>query len=585
MDESPLDRLTRVLSALRTRRAATALLAGAITPLTSALAGSDAKPKPQRERRRKPADADKGCRERCGKKKSKQARRRCRRRCPGTSPGPAACPTEGAEVVVASYADVKDDYARGSAVARPAGPDAVANFVNERFTDLYDQFSPELQTLISAENLAAFWSILQHNRVHFEDRANFGTFDGYFEGDYIQGYFTQVFTVSFWLVGTDPIPPGSVRPLEGRWEGQIYDPTGIIYQTPFDIVVTFTPVAGELTGTLDVAGIADGIVLTNISFDESRPLSTGSPVEELIIPAPLGARYTALLGWGDAHMAFTFFIDDQDTVIGLDIVPEWPLPPDPAAGLPVGTAFRLPMNGVWFISTGGPRHYANHHAADPVTRRAYDLGVWSERGEGVPALAENADFWAWEQPIFAPAAGTVIRTDNDVPDNQLGVVDTSSSGNYIILQTAPQEFVLMGHLRQGSVAVAVGEQVQTGQFLARVGNSGFSTRPHLHMQLTNRDIFVSDPDTISLPLHFKNLLVNGKLVANPSPVKGDFVQHAGCPTPVPAEYAQPPQRDRPNRQMRGSRERPMVTARSAEAFRSPAAMPVDGPPPSPWGTR
>ncbi len=136
---------------------------------------------------------------------------------------------------------------------------------------------------------------------------------------------------------------------------------------------------------------------------------------------------------------------------------------------------------------------------------------------------------------------------NDVPDNLLGVVDTTSPGNMIVLQTAPQEFLLMGHLRRGSVTVTVGEQVQEGQFLARIGNSGYSVGPHLHMQFQDRYDVPFHPDTLSLPFRFKDLLVNGRPEANPSPEQFDFVQHAGCPIPVPAEFAPQPERNRPNR--------------------------------------
>lgn len=576
MDDSLSDRLARSLDMLRTRRATTALLGGLLTGPILAQGDAEARPKKKHKKRRGPENQARDCKHRCSKKRSKQARRRCHRRCHAATPGPESCPTDGTEVVVASYTEVKDDFARGRALALPTGPDAVANFVNERFTDLYDQFSTEIQTLISPDDLADFSYRLQHNRVHFEVPSSLGIFDGYFEGDTIEGYFTQIFTISFWITATTPIPQGSDNPLEGRWEGQIYDPTGILYQTPFDIVVTFTTVSGELTGTLDVLGVIENIPITDISVSESRPLSAEPSGELRIIPALNATQYSTLVGWGNADLAFRFFIDPQGVVIGINISPDWPLPPDPASTLAVETIIRLPFDGVWWVNTGGPRQYENHHVTDPGQRHAYDFDIWNVRDIGKPDLEENADFWAWEQPIFAPAAGTVITMTNDVPDNLPGVVDTSTPGNVIVLQTAPSEFLLMGHLRQGSVAVTVGEQVQEGQFLARVGNSGYSTVPHLHMHLLDRPPYPFDPEAVSLPFRFKDLLVNGKRAINPSPVFGDFVQHAGCPTPVPAAYAAPPDRDRSSRARRGGTDQPMMTRRSAEWLLSPAARPVDG---------
>jgi murein DD-endopeptidase MepM/ murein hydrolase activator NlpD len=56
------------------------------------------------------------------------------------------------------------------------------------------------------------------------------------------------------------------------------------------------------------------------------------------------------------------------------------------------------------------------------------------------------------------------------------------------------EIVTVAHLRPGSVAVAVGEQVRAGQFLGAVGSSGNSFAPHLHLQ--------AERDGVGLDLRF-----------------------------------------------------------------------------------
>ena len=56
-------------------------------------------------------------------------------------------------------------------------------------------------------------------------------------------------------------------------------------------------------------------------------------------------------------------------------------------------------------------------------------------------------------------------------------------GNHVILRRADGIFAGFAHLRPGSVAVAVGESVRTGDVLGRVGHTGNSTNPHLHFQL------------------------------------------------------------------------------------------------------
>jgi murein DD-endopeptidase MepM/ murein hydrolase activator NlpD len=59
---------------------------------------------------------------------------------------------------------------------------------------------------------------------------------------------------------------------------------------------------------------------------------------------------------------------------------------------------------------------------------------------------------------------------------------------------------MMGHLQRGSVQVERGQVVEEGAPLARVGNSGNTTAPHLHFQLMDgRDPFRAE----GLPCKFR----------------------------------------------------------------------------------
>ena len=48
-------------------------------------------------------------------------------------------------------------------------------------------------------------------------------------------------------------------------------------------------------------------------------------------------------------------------------------------------------------------------------------------------------------------------------------------------------YALYAHLDTGSIRVKVGDKVQRGQIVGKVGNTGNSTGPHLHFQLTYND--------------------------------------------------------------------------------------------------
>jgi murein DD-endopeptidase MepM/ murein hydrolase activator NlpD len=71
---------------------------------------------------------------------------------------------------------------------------------------------------------------------------------------------------------------------------------------------------------------------------------------------------------------------------------------------------------------------------------------------------------------------------NVIPDSPVNELYKASRGmNQVVLQCGDVR-VLMGHLLQGSITVQEEDWVQAGQPLGKVGNSGKSKRPHLHIQ-------------------------------------------------------------------------------------------------------
>jgi murein DD-endopeptidase MepM/ murein hydrolase activator NlpD len=60
------------------------------------------------------------------------------------------------------------------------------------------------------------------------------------------------------------------------------------------------------------------------------------------------------------------------------------------------------------------------------------------------------------------------------------------AGNHVVIALSPEgPYVAVVHLRQGSVQVRVGDQVEPGTQVAECGNSGNSTEPHVHVQVTD----------------------------------------------------------------------------------------------------
>lgn len=80
-----------------------------------------------------------------------------------------------------------------------------------------------------------------------------------------------------------------------------------------------------------------------------------------------------------------------------------------------------------------------------------------------------------------------------------GTLTTKDYGNYIKIKHLDGTFELHAHLRKGS-SFLVGTKVKAGQTVARIGNTGNSTGPHLHSEYRNSA-------NTSLPAEFIELAV------------------------------------------------------------------------------
>lgn len=92
--------------------------------------------------------------------------------------------------------------------------------------------------------------------------------------------------------------------------------------------------------------------------------------------------------------------------------------------------------------------------------------------------------------VLAAASGVVTSVRDNEPDR-----NTSCTGNANLVQVRHADGLtaIYGHLRKGSAAVSVGQQVSAGAVLGVVGSSGCSTAPHLHFELRDAANRVVDP--------------------------------------------------------------------------------------------
>lgn len=182
---------------------------------------------------------------------------------------------------------------------------------------------------------------------------------------------------------------------------------------------------------------------------------------------------------------------------------------------------ELPLLDTWQVLWGGRSWEENRHASVSDMRFAVDLLQVKHGSSAQGSGKKNEDYFAWDQPVNAPADGVVVVAEDGVVDNVPNrAVGGNLYGNVLVIDHGTEEFTLLGHLRQGSLLVKAGERVSKGQRLARVGNSGMSTEPHLHFQL------MDGPDwrtAHGLPLQLHGFVRNGTLVDRAEPRRGEVL--------------------------------------------------------------
>ena len=117
----------------------------------------------------------------------------------------------------------------------------------------------------------------------------------------------------------------------------------------------------------------------------------------------------------------------------------------------------------------------------------------------------NAAVRGWEQPVLSPVDGTVVVAGDGMGDSAGAnfVTDPAdAAGNVIVVELETGHFVVLAHLREGTLRVSEGDRIGKGDPLALVGISGNTTLPHPHLQVQTRaDLW--DRDNRSVPFGFE----------------------------------------------------------------------------------
>jgi murein DD-endopeptidase MepM/ murein hydrolase activator NlpD len=128
----------------------------------------------------------------------------------------------------------------------------------------------------------------------------------------------------------------------------------------------------------------------------------------------------------------------------------------------------------------------------PIPKVTYGFGWRLHPIENIRKHHNGVDYAAAiGTPVYSIADGKVIFSG---PSSIKGSNGEPGGGGYIIKLRHKVEGKWITssymHLNKGSLKVFKGEQVTEGQLIAKSGNSGASTGPHLHFEIQNGKDYV-----------------------------------------------------------------------------------------------
>jgi hypothetical protein len=138
-------------------------------------------------------------------------------------------------------------------------------------------------------------------------------------------------------------------------------------------------------------------------------------------------------------------------------------------------ATALPVNGAL--------HFAQRFAIDWMQLDAEGRFVHGD-------ASDVRNYAGYGRDVLAVADATVLATGDELSDQVPGkdpdpatLTLETVDGNHVVLDLGNGRYAMYAHLQRGSVTVTRGSKVARGQVIAKLGNTGNTSAPHLHFQM------------------------------------------------------------------------------------------------------
>lgn len=157
--------------------------------------------------------------------------------------------------------------------------------------------------------------------------------------------------------------------------------------------------------------------------------------------------------------------------------------------------------------------------ADPLVFLPFKYGEWwyCTQGQGGSFSHQGAQYYAFDfnrgswvnsssnpaygKRLYSPVAGKVVEIRDGVYDfsnnSSSNAANNWGWGNTIVIRDWDNVYyVRMAHLKYGSLDhLSVGDLVDQGEYIGKIGQTGYSTSPHLHIQIMKSGMGTSKPFT------------------------------------------------------------------------------------------
>lgn len=145
---------------------------------------------------------------------------------------------------------------------------------------------------------------------------------------------------------------------------------------------------------------------------------------------------------------------------------------------------RFPLKqGTYYVAQGGNSPLINYHNLGRAQKFALDISrvnAFGMRARGIYPK-DPKSYFIFGDTVYAPCGGRIVQMVDSLMDQPPSAMDTLNvAGNFLGIRSGDVN-VFLAHLKKGTIRVHRGDSVVAGQPVAQVGNSGFTTEPHLHI--------------------------------------------------------------------------------------------------------